>query len=334
MTDAPPPSSPPYRDRRAGLIVFGILHIAMGVVCTLAVLGAAVASELAARRGAAAMPPTTLAYVIVVNSAVALYGFVAGVGSIRARRWARAIVLAVSGIWLAGGVASMISLAFMLPKMRVLVPPSQERMFITLQVVVGAVIYILLPLGFVLFYRQRDVALTVAAHDPRPRWTDRVPVSVLALVLLLAFSAVALLAMLSNPVVPLFGVIVTGGPAILILVALSGLMAWLALQIYRLRLSAWMTLLILQFLGGGAALVTFARMDVNRYYESLGVTTPQTRAMHLEQLFRDPWMLAVMAVFWVGYLAFVFSLRRYFTGAGPKTRAEDRRGATVAPASS
>lgn len=319
MTD-----STAYRDRSTGLVVFGILHILLGLLCVVVILGAVVASELASRQGGAALPPSTIAYLIVVNAMVAVYGFACGIGSIRARRWARAIVLTVSWIWLVGGVVSMLSLIFVLPKMRVMVRPSQERTFMTLQIAISLVIYILIPLVFVLFYRLRDVALTCEARDPRPRWTDRVPLRVLALVLVMACSAVMLLGMLASPVFPLFGVIVTGAPAMLILIALAGLCAWLSIQLYRLRLSAWLTLLGLQILGGITALVTFSRMDVNRYYDQLGTATPQTRALHLEQIFHDPLLWGLMIAGWIGYIAFVVSLRRYFTGgAGPRTRAED-----------
>jgi hypothetical protein len=323
MTDLPPSPAPAYRDRSTGLVVFGILHILLGVICTLVVLGAVVASELAERRGGAVMPPSSMSYVIIVNSVAAIYGFVAGIGSIRARRWARAIVLAVSWIWLVGGAVSMLSLIFLLPKMRVLVPPSQETMFMTLQIVVSAIIYVIVPLAFVLFYRQNDVALTCAARDPRPRWTDRVPLPVLALVLVMAFSSVVLLGMVARPVFPLFGTILTGAPAMLVLFAVAVLMAWLSIQLYRLRLSAWMTVLALQILGGATALITFARLDVNHYYDTLGLSTPQTRAMHLEQMFHDPLLWALMLAVWIGYVAFVVWLRRYFVGAGPRTRAAD-----------
>ena len=68
------------------------------------------------------------------------------------------------------------------------------------------------------------------------------PVPVLALVLVLAFGAVMMLINAGRPVYVAFGYILTGAPAALAIVAFAILFGYLAVQVYRLRESAWWVL--------------------------------------------------------------------------------------------
>jgi hypothetical protein len=140
--------------------------------------------------------------------------------------------------------------------------------------------------------------------------------------IILAFSAVLLLANTGRSVLPVLGTVVSGPAATLTLVALALLMAYLAVQIYRLKVSAWWTLILLQLTGGVIAPITLVRMDVNALYERMGLMTPQLRAMHMEQIPRNPAVWGTALAAWVGYLLFLIRLRRYF-GHPPRTRADD-----------
>ena len=77
---------------------------------------------------------------------------------------------------------------------------------------------------------------------------------VLAVILVLAFGAVALIANLASPRFTILGREVTGATAAITLFALAGLCAVLAVQLYRLKESAWWTLILLQLAGVGIAL--------------------------------------------------------------------------------
>src|SRR3954451_15019052 len=96
-----------FRDRRGGLVAFGILQIVVGLICALFVLVLAAALELTSRRGMA--PPAHIAPAFVIYGAAAFSSITVGTGSIRLRRWARAMSVAFSAAWLAIGVAIVLS---------------------------------------------------------------------------------------------------------------------------------------------------------------------------------------------------------------------------------
>lgn len=219
-----------YNDRRAGLVGFGWLHIVLGVV-TLMMLFRATAK-----------PPFDVANTQFVLASATFYFVAAGIGSIRGRRWARALIAAVSGIWAAVGAVMAIAVPFMR------IPAA------TMAAVIAALL--LLPLVLVFFYGRRDTGLTADALDPVPRWTDRVPVPVLALCVFLGFSAIESLMNATHENFQLFGYSLTGAPGALAMIALGILFAHLAVQVYRLRQSAWWTLILLQVIGSALSAAT------------------------------------------------------------------------------
>lgn len=271
-------------DRSVGLIVFGILQIGVGLACATLALGVIASTELAARAGAST---GAVGAIIFAYGLVALHFIACGIGSIRARRWARALSLAVAALWLAGGIVATIAAVAIVPK----IVPNPPLVALT---AVLLVLFVALPLAIVLFYKRADVRETCERRDPKTRWTDRVPVPVLAVVIVMAFAAGWLLVNLSTPVVPLFGTILTGAPAALALLALAVLCAFLAVGLYRLKESAWWALVLLQV---GGCVVAGASM----------ANTPGP-------IYRDPVVWTIVVATWVGYFAFLIYLRRYFAG--------------------
>jgi hypothetical protein len=301
------------KDRSAGLVVFGLLQILLGLACIGLTLAVAAATELTATAPSTAPSGADLAAAIVVYALAAVYFIAVGVGSIRGRRWARALTLVVSALWTAGGLIATIMVAVMLPKMRDTMPAAASPTVMSGCVIgVMLVVGVLLPLALFFFYRSPHVLATCERRDPKPRWTDRVPLPVLAVVLVLAFAAVALLASLAKPVLPVAGTVLTGAPAVLTLLSLSFLSAFLAVQMYRLKESAWWTLVLLQVVGCVVGALTIARMDGS------GAGTSATAA-----IYRDPIFIAVLITTWLAYFAFLLYLRRYFGRIVPRTRRED-----------
>lgn len=311
------------KDRSAGLILFGAFQILLGLGCVCVVLGMAAATEMQSRPGAPPVPAASAISNIVIYGLLAVYFFSVGVGSIRKRRWARALSLALSAMWLAVGVAAIAVVVVLLPRLMTIFPPSQTTFFATLLFAVLAVVYILIPLALVLFYRSPHVKATCEAKDPVPRWTDRVPLPILSLVIAMAFSAAAVLVSLSYGIAPIFGTIFTGAPAAMILLAFAGLCAYLSVQLYRMKRSAWWTSLFLIILGMVNAVVTFSQVDLEKLYEQMGVMTPQLRAMHLVDLYRDPMLWICVGVLWLAAIVYVIWTRRFFDTPPPRTRASD-----------
>ncbi len=274
--------------RSIGLIVAGAVQILVGCCCALILLYVASGSELAVRQGPGG--GASVASSLTACGIATVFFFSVGIGSFLRRRWARALSVVVSSIWLAAGVVGT-ALVAILP---------QHASVLT----AGAfVVLVLLPFALVLFYSRDSVRLECEAVDP-PRWTDRVPLPVLAVVIILAFGSVTLVANLANPVLTIFASRITGAPAALALLGLAILCAWLALQLFRLNETAWWTLVLLQAIGCIGAGVTLARRSGQ------------------SSLF-----IAVVIAAWLAYFAYLLFIRRYF---GQRLQPRTRRGDVAA----
>ena len=270
------------------MLILGALQILIGLACAAFVLFIASGSDLAMRQGASG--GAALASGLVAYGVATVYFVSVGIGSIRKRRWARALIVVVSAMWLAAGVVTTLLLAV-------------ERSGVTL-VGIAFVLAIVLPLILLLYYRRRAVRAEFEASDG-PRWTDRVPSPVLAVVIVLAFASLAMLANLANPSFAFGGATITGAPAALAFLSLAILCAWLAVRLYQLKESAWWVVVLLQVIGcviGGASLM------------------------------RDGASLfaAVIVASWVAYFAYLLYIRRYFAiDTRPRTREGDVAARTI-----
>jgi hypothetical protein len=132
----------------------------------------------------------------------------------------------------------------------------------------------------------------------------------------MAFGSVALLASLSNPILPIFGTVITGPPAALAFLSLSFLSAFLAVQLYRLKESAWWTLVLLQIIGCVIGAITLMRLEPGALPQTPGMPDPSA-------IYRNPFLIAIIIATWLGYFAFLVFLKRYFGTIVPRTRRED-----------
>ncbi len=308
-----------FKDRQRAIVVVGVLVVAVGCVCALfaglvGLVALVVPASVASPR--ARVLPRVLMY-----AALAVMFIWLGIGSIRLRRWARALLLILSWFWLLSGVVGVAAMAVLMPKALAARPPGGQGMppgfataFMVGMLVVMSVIFVLLPGLLVLFYRSRHVKATCEARDPVTRWTDACPLPVLAVSLTLAFGAVSMLAMVVpyHGVVPLFGRLVNGIPGGAILIAMAALWAYAARATYRLEPRGWWIVLIGFGVWAISAVVTFARVDPLEMYRMMGYSAEELA--QLEQfggLFGHGMLLlvSVAAVPWLGYLLFV---KRYF----------------------
>src|SRR6185369_5783408 len=100
MNEAPPlqesPAPPPlpdFKDRRTGLLVFGILEILLGGLCLLLIGFMALGQAMLSRTSPGAVNSQALVPAMVIYLGLAAIFVCLGVGSIRCRRWARALLL-------------------------------------------------------------------------------------------------------------------------------------------------------------------------------------------------------------------------------------------------
>lgn len=319
-----------YKDRSTGLTVFGILTLLLGCVCALFVplmlLGQLAAAKT--QQGSpnmAAMLPGMLMY---GGLAVALIWL--GIGSIKARRWARALLLIFSWCWLVMGAFVMIFMGFLLP--RVLegvssagasngttnhaLPPGTVGVMMIVMFGIFSIIFVLLPAVWIYFYKSRHVKATCEARDPVMRWTDACPLPVLASCVWAMFSVPMMLLMplAAHGVVPFFGIFLTGMAGTAIYLLIAAIWAYAAWLMYQLKPLGWWLLLVVMGLFLVSSLMTYARHDVLEMYQLMGYPQAQIDQMQKMGLMsgnRMGWVTALSVLPWLGYLIFI---KKYFRG--------------------
>jgi hypothetical protein len=292
MDEVPPPLSdesvPNYKNRKTGLVLFGSLEILLGclagVLIALMVFGQLMMSR-------ATHQPPQLRMILpgaVFYALVAIVLISLGIGSILARRWARALSLILSWAWLVTGVLAMGGMLVFLPKVFQSIPgggqampPAALAVAMVVAFVTIGLLFIVVPGVLVLFYRSKHVKATCEARDHVPRWTDACPLPVLGLSLWLAFAAINLLAIpvIMNGVFPVFGTLLSGWSGSLVCVAVAGVWVYCALAVYRLEPAGWWLILLSMLLVAVSAWLSFSRIDVFEMYRQMGYSEPQLQMM-------------------------------------------------------
>jgi len=320
----PPPVQPSYKDRRTGLVVFGIFAIIIGAICALFVPLMIFGQMINARKLGADFDTSAALISSFVYGVMAVAMIWLGVGSVLARRWARALLLCLGWLGLITGLIAMPavfmamnSIGDTLRAQGQTVPPATLAFIKFFALATTFVIYIAIPGVAVLFYRSPHVKHTCEVRDPIVRWTDRCPLPVLALVLVKAFGAVMLLLILPiyGGVFPLAGLVVQGGVARLCWLIVVIFMAYAARGFYRLDRQAWWVYTVGATVLWASSLVTFQRIGLVDFYRQMGLPERQLELMAANPMLHDNTILWIsllsMAVF-LGYLLYV---RRYFTAA-------------------
>jgi hypothetical protein len=267
------------------------------------------------------MIPIIVFYLVL---AAALIGL--GIGLVRARRWAWTLTVVLSWMWLIIGLfASVMFVLLFGPITSAMSPPAQmpPGALMAMRIISGVVVgctYVLLPGAFLVVCHRESVRATCQRRDPRIPWTDRCPMPVLALSIMLAFSLVSSIpsAVAYGPVMPLFGVFLSGPAGAVVILLIWLVVAYLAWGTYRLQMAAWWGNLLLGIAGGLNGALTFSRRDLSEMYEKMGLPADQLEMMRkigFDQGMSQwgPWLMLVGGAAWLGYLLYV---RRYFVRTG------------------
>lgn len=320
-----------YRDRSGGLMAFGIVQLILGGLAALAIPLMLLGALISRRAAGGAMPAGT--YVLnIVSYAIASAALVAlGVGSLRARRWARALTLVLSWMWLIVGVMMTVLLTAVLPATFVAafrraseantdsgaMPTGVMAVILTVIIVLFSVFFVVLPLVFVLFYRKKDVEETVRHRDPVERWTDRCPLPVLGASLIFAWACPYYLLMsFTTPLVPFFGRYLTGVPGATGCLLFAALDGYFAYSMFHLRIAAWwiaVTALALRIISSA---VTFLRGDLLQAYSRMGWKSEQLQMMNQSPMFRSHLILWWSTGFLLAFLGYMLWIKRYFRAPG------------------
>ena len=327
MTLEEVPHEPQFKDCKTRLTVFGILQIILGSFAAMLVpmmIMGSIVSRVAADETGPPVQTRQMIFGILFYIAAAAWFITVGAGSTKARRWARALILVTSWIWLIGGALGFVFILFIMPGLSEHfganedVPAAAATMILTVMGIFMAVFYILIPALLVGFYSGRNVKLTCEHYDPKPRWTDACPLPVLgvSLMLLLGVLSAPSLA-ISNWVLPFFGTLLSGvgGAAVIIpgcvLLALAG---W---RIYRLDIKGWWLALLLIIGWGVSAFITFSVVSPQAYYQVAGYTAEQLESFkHMQFMLPGmmKWGILMWSLIITGYL---IGIKKYFEINGP-----------------
>lgn len=307
-----------FKDRTTGLIVFGSLEIILGAICALmvplATIGMFVSTGSTLPVNAGAMIPGILTYIL-----MAVWFIWMGVGSIKARRWARALLLITSWFWLVSGMIGLVFMLVFMPDMYDQMSKGgqmpREIVIIMKYAIVGfmVVFYIIIPGVLVFFYGSKHVKATCERRDPKIRWTDRCPLPVLAVSLISGFCAISMLLMgFYGWTTPFFGIILTGmaGAGVaLVSMLLLGYVAW---GTYRLSVKAWWCAVVLIIAWGVSTGITFSRVTLMDFYARMNFPAQQLEIMKPFAQ-STSWMVPFSVLWVVVALAYLLYTKRYFT---------------------
>jgi len=322
------PSPLPYKDRKTGLIIFGVLTMGIGALVALLVPLMIFSVTMSTKE----LGSDQMGRVIIPR--IAFYGLLAlvliwlGIGSAMARRWAPALLLIFSWSWLIVGVISMAGAVFMMPRLlanaaayhqpgQPSLPASAQSMILVFTLVFYGTFFILLPAVWVWFYQGKNVKATCEVRDPVTRWTDRCPLPVLAVSLWLSCGALStlVLPLAYGGVFPFFGRFLSGsiGTVAWILIALSSFYA--AWSLFKLQLRGWWIVMVMIFLLSISSVLTYLHHDIIEMYRLMDY--PEKQIAMIEQLgvFKGNLMAWSCLIFTVPFIAYLLFIRRYLRHA-------------------
>jgi hypothetical protein len=177
-----------------------------------------------------------------------------------------------------------------------------------------SVIFLVLTGMLVLFYRSPHVKATCEARDPVVRWTDACPLPVLALSLMLGFSAESMLPMLVayHSVMPFFGRLLTGAPGTLLILVMIALWSYCAWAAYRLKPAGWWTILIGFGVMMASTLITFARVDPIEMYRLMGYPEQQIAQIQQYSFLKGSNFFLLMLICPLPLFGYLVWVKKYF----------------------
>ncbi|HZN03582.1 MAG TPA: hypothetical protein VFD06_08320 [Candidatus Polarisedimenticolia bacterium] len=323
-----PPAPPTYRDRSGLLLFFGIVEILIGGLCLLLVAASFLVLTAALQTAPGSPQPPALGLWLNVLVYLGAGGFLItmGIGTLRGKKWARAMMLVTSWPFLLAFLLGVLAAAFVAPSLMEAISSTQGkpeiRAAIWVVMAIMSLFFAAIPLSFILFYSGRNVRATFEARDPGPSWVDGRPLPILGFAGAVGLYGLFLLLGLARGAYGFFGVMLTGWAAALVIVAHVLLCVWLAVQIYRMTRAGWWANVAFAVLVHLSGWITLRVIGIHRLMEASGVSADAgQRPVLFDWVARfTEWFMPASMIVWVLTLVW---LRRYYppgTFARPAAR--------------
>ncbi len=332
----PPPR---YKNRRGWLIAFGVVEILIACF-SLLMAGAVLFSFLTLRtRGQAPVIPSAFVLLSVVfYGGIAAVFLAVGVGSIHCKNWARITMLAGSGLWLGIGVLSMpftfLVLHSIMQQQGGMRPEARHFVYVVHVVITAATGFfmVVMPAVFLFFYSRKSVKATcllqgagaVPILTTTERAASKVPVPVIVLAIWQGLGVFAVFAFLVVRATVVFGLVLHGAAAFLLMSAfsvLSGCAAWL---IYQRKFVGWAIALFNAVFGMASTVTTFAGRDMLQLYRQMGLSEQQLQVYNqFPQLLSAIWIITIPVT--GAYLVFLLYTKKFFALAETQSRSSIAR---------
>jgi hypothetical protein len=332
-----------FKNHKAGLMVFGILLIIAGALAGCGGLATPFLTLIPtipgqSRPGLATILPATFFYLGVAGALITL-----GVGSVSMKRWVRPIVV-VSGTLIAMlGILMSVLMLVMIPTLTATMQQSIQKSLAAANAttapatmpatplpatpamasgilyagmagaIIGMVIfYIGIPGALALYYRQTDVRRTLEYYDSVERWTDRVPMPILALVILSVLFGGGSLINLTVPATVAFGTILTGPAAIAwIVLSSAGFIASVVLLV-RMNQKGLAIFIPTCVIYTVSSTVSAFRLDPVELYRAMGMDEESVQQVAgFNSLTSGPGQF-IWAIVFVLLAVYAFWARKYF----------------------
>jgi len=280
-----------FKDRKTGLILFGIIQLIFGgfsaLMIPLMMVGVAVSSH---QGDNTAMGTDTRMIIpgVMFYTLLAVWFIWMGIGSIKTRRWARALILVSSWMWLVFGTIALIFMLLFMPDIYGQLAQDGQisgrviSIIKYMTLVFMAVIYVFIPGVLVFFYGSKHVKATCEHRDPQIRWTDKCPLPVLAVSLMFAgWMCTMPLLGVYNWAIPFFGYILSGFSGAVAAMITALLSAYIAWGTYKLKIQAWWCAVVLTIGWAISSAISFSGQGLLEFYQHMNI--PEQDLAFLEQ---------------------------------------------------
>jgi len=194
-----------------------------------------------------------------------------GIGSLMIKKWARAVMLVLSCLWLIIGILDYVSMLIPQGKYSLSSGVSSDTFYITTMIVL-LIIYIVTPVIFIIFYTRRNIRKTFKYYDPGLSWTDKTPLPVLGLSLFFIFVSLDYISNSFLKILGIFGMMLTGPVALYASLCFGVIYIVLAFGLYKLKMAAWVLSFIMHIFWIASGAVSFLKIDMNELYNYLGIS--------------------------------------------------------------